>query len=74
VIQFELEEDIFWNKDTGKFDWVYGQQTEYHIVDPSKRAQSTGAELIVENGSREGKTAWWAGWIAEWGLAILKWE
>lgn len=34
--QFELEEDVYWNERTETFEWVFGQQTEYHLVKPRK--------------------------------------
>jgi hypothetical protein len=43
LLQFELEEDVFWQESTNTFEWVFGQQTEFHLVQPKKRS-GTGAE------------------------------
>jgi len=40
--QFELEEDVFWNEKTGTFDWVFGQQTEFHLIKPRKSKSMVG--------------------------------
>ncbi|ORY35910.1 hypothetical protein BCR39DRAFT_513004 [Naematelia encephala] len=31
---FELEEDVYWDEKTKTFEWVFGQQTEIHLVKP----------------------------------------
>jgi hypothetical protein len=35
-LQFELEEDVYWQESTNTFEWVFGQQTEFHLVQPKK--------------------------------------
>lgn len=34
TIIFPQEEDVFWNEETGTWDWVYGQQTEFLFIHP----------------------------------------
>ncbi|RSH82191.1 hypothetical protein EHS25_006124 [Saitozyma podzolica] len=34
--RFELEEDVYWQESTNTFEWVFGQQTEFHLVQPKK--------------------------------------
>lgn len=33
---FQLEEDVAWNAKSRTWDWVYGHQTEFHLVRPRK--------------------------------------
>lgn len=34
TMTFYLEEDIYWNDEQKDWDWVYGQQKEFHFVKP----------------------------------------
>ncbi|KAH8648575.1 putative lipoprotein [Xylariales sp. PMI_506] len=38
TINFPQEEDVYWNEETGTWDWVYGQQTEFLFVHPPASA------------------------------------
>ena len=33
-ITFYLEEDVYWTGEETGWDWVYGQQKEFHLVKP----------------------------------------
>ncbi|ORX41264.1 hypothetical protein BD324DRAFT_613868 [Kockovaella imperatae] len=39
---FELEEDVYWCEETDRFEWVFGQQTEFHLVQPKNRKHGHG--------------------------------
>lgn len=32
TLVFALEEDIYWDRNTNEWQWVYGQQTEFHLI------------------------------------------
>jgi hypothetical protein len=34
TMTFYLEEDIFWDDKNKSWEWVYGQQKEFHFVKP----------------------------------------
>ncbi|KAI1867474.1 hypothetical protein JX265_007276 [Neoarthrinium moseri] len=34
TIIFPQEEDVYWNEPTGTWEWVYGQQTEFLLIQP----------------------------------------
>ncbi|KAK4689404.1 hypothetical protein P7C73_g695, partial [Tremellales sp. Uapishka_1] len=48
---FPLEEDVYWSEDSQGFEWVYGQQVDFHLVKPNKRERKTWRILqyIAEN-------------------------
>nr|XP_031857323.1 uncharacterized protein CI109_007271 [Kwoniella shandongensis]KAA5524395.1 hypothetical protein CI109_007271 [Kwoniella shandongensis] len=50
---FPLEEDVYWSPKTRTFEWVYGQQTEYHLVKPKKR-ESSSPSLFTRIGTSLG--------------------
>jgi len=39
---FALEEDIHWDQGEGEWRWVYGQQTEFHLI---KSANEDGLRI-----------------------------
>ncbi|KAK9425703.1 putative Lipoprotein [Seiridium unicorne] len=41
TILFPQEEDVYWNEETGTWDWVYGQQTEFLLVYPPGESVKT---------------------------------
>lgn len=32
TFNFFLEEDVYWDRDTERFEWVYGRQEEFHLI------------------------------------------
>ncbi len=61
--QFELEEDVYWNEDTGGFEWVFGQQTGFHLIKPKSESveMSTISSLFWRN-------------LSEWmGVSVVRW-
>jgi hypothetical protein len=48
-LQFPLEEDVYWVEDgkgSGTFEWVYGQQTKFHLIHADKEGR--GINMITE--------------------------
>jgi len=45
TMTFYLEEDIYWTGEENGWDWVYGQQKEFHLVKPSVSDLFRGQEL-----------------------------
>ncbi|KAF3013932.1 hypothetical protein E8E14_002551 [Neopestalotiopsis sp. 37M] len=44
TILFPQEEDVYWSEETGTWEWVYGQQTEFLIISPpAKDSQAKAA-------------------------------
>lgn len=41
TVQFPLEEDVYRTSE-GTFEWVYGRQEKYHLVQPAKGASWDG--------------------------------
>lgn len=43
TVNFPLEEDVYWREETQSWEWVYGRQSEYLVVDahhiPTGQAQ-----------------------------------
>lgn len=35
TLNFPLEEDVAWDKETETFEWVYGRQEKFHFVHPA---------------------------------------
>lgn len=33
TVNFPLEEDVYWREETQSWEWVYGRQSEYLVVD-----------------------------------------
>lgn len=59
-VRFELEEDVYWDEKTETFKFVFGQQTEYHLVKPRKAVTPAASSLI-------GKLAGSLGWnVVRW--------
>jgi hypothetical protein len=44
-----LEEDVYWQESTNTFEWVFGQQTEFHLVQTKK-----GSDLGWDQDSKSG--------------------
>ncbi|KAK8023523.1 xaa-Pro aminopeptidase family enzyme [Apiospora rasikravindrae] len=47
TIKFPQEEDVFWNDETGAWEWVYGQQTELILVHTKEKEKEV---LRVQDG------------------------
>lgn len=37
TIDFFLEEDVYWDKETEAFEWVVGRQNNFHLIDTEKK-------------------------------------
>ena len=49
TLKFPLEEDMYWNDDEGRWDWVYGRQENFLLVrTPAKDAKPTELEAVGE--------------------------
>lgn len=35
-VKFPMEEDVYWSEESQTWEWVYGRQSEYLIVDPQQ--------------------------------------
>jgi hypothetical protein len=35
-IELYAEEDVYWSEETQVWEWVYGRQSEYLVVDPQQ--------------------------------------
>lgn len=64
MAQFELEEDVFWSNDSKSFEWVFGQQRQFHLVRPFDNARVTAGGVGENVGARA------LGWLA----AKLGWQ
>ncbi|CAG8950756.1 hypothetical protein HYFRA_00002969 [Hymenoscyphus fraxineus] len=45
TIPFFLEEDVYWDKETGAFEWVVGRQEKFHLIDTRKKSTIRVLEL-----------------------------
>lgn len=41
---FFLEEDVYWDADTNRFEWVYGRQERFHIIRTPQKSLLTSQE------------------------------
>jgi hypothetical protein len=46
TIKFPQEEDVFWNEETGTWDWVFGQQTKFLFVGNPVKAPVRGSSEL----------------------------
>lgn len=44
TLVFPLEEDVYWDNDTDAFEWVYGRQEEFHLIESDR----TSSGLMVQ--------------------------
>lgn len=46
TMKFYLEEDVYWEEETGAFEWVYGRQEKFHLI--KTPAEVDGGGLRVQ--------------------------
>jgi len=48
TISFPLEEDVYWDEDTGGWEWAYGQQRRFHLVRASEHHDDDVSQMRSE--------------------------
>lgn len=50
TIPFQQEEDVAWSDETQRWEWVWGRQEEFHIVDAAAGQDMINApSLVLQN-------------------------
>lgn len=47
-VKFPMEEDVYWSEETQTWEWVYGRQSEYLVVDPQQDQDAVQGQPEME--------------------------
>jgi hypothetical protein len=64
-VQFFQEEDVYFDEQTQGWEWVYGRQERFHLIDESGKQRHADLEVAHEEGKlviQEGRQSRFAKW------------